>query len=264
MENFDEKKFLEYCIAKKEIKIADTLFGPFTLQLEMQVHSAKSLEKHVDYTQRVEKAAETLAHWEIESKRPQNYTPEELADILLHKEHTTQLLASYQSKLTMMNTMHQGACALYLVQSGLANRLVHEGKNNRTLSLVEISSRLAPILTFPGASAYLDAMIIPYAQKTRAILHEPQLKSYVSEEAAVNSARTHQKNFGSYYVLAETSAAPRKDVPKSKRKPEVYICGIAGEQMQTWHYIIETPFRDHFDAKVREYMLNSLDRLMAQ
>lgn len=144
--------------------------------------------------------------------------------------------------------------------------MIYEGKQGRTFSILEICSRLAPTLTFPGASNYLDIGTVPYNREARVVLGEQPLPHYVSVEAARGSAENMQKRFGSHYVLAETSAAPRtfhrEDVAKSRRNPEVHVYSLKGTESRPLK--VEFPgvhLRCEFDARVREVLFQQLQRL---
>ena len=73
-----------------------------------------------------------------------------------------------------------------------------------------------------------------------------------------------QRRFGVRNVLAETSAAPRKDVPRSRRVPEIYICSLNGGDVlgrTSEHHEINTYFREEFDSVVRELMFDRLRKM---
>ena len=71
--------------------------------------------------------------------------------------------------------------------------------------------------------------------------------------------------FGVHYALAETSAAPRSNVPRSGRKPELHICRyIKGEEPIVESHELNTLFRTEFGAQVREVMFQSLRRIFVK
>lgn len=153
-----------------------------------------------------------------------------------------------------------------LETSGLSEKLRKQHEVGKKLAVVETSARLSPCLTFVGSSNYLESMMVPYGKKARRALGEKQVQSLVSSEAVEESVRNAQRLFGVDYVLAETSAAPRDEVPKSKRKPEVYLCALMGGNtkimtLDTTHQVIDTPFREEFNCRVRESMYFALKKM---
>lgn len=120
------------------------------------------------------------------------------------------------------------------------------------------------MLTFPGSSSYFEVGLVPYGKGARLHVGEQQGtgSSVVTPAAAEQSAKNLQQTFGVHYALAETSAAPRLDVPKSARKPEVYLCGLVGSSVQHEEkHTIDTPFRAVFNARTRELMYGMLRRM---
>ena len=213
-----------------------------------------------------EQAAQDLLRWEQESGRTQNYTAKELAEAKVYMQALNGYRLLHKAELAFLNGAHQSIVAVAIENSKLSEKFREKGKLGKKLAVVETSSRIAPCLTFSGSSDYLQAMIVPYGKEARAVFGEKAVKSLVSSEAVEESARNLQRLFNVEYVLAETSAAPRDEVAKSKRKPEVYICEITGGNeknmaLHTAHEIINTPFREEFNCRVRELMYFALQRM---
>ncbi len=203
-----------------------------------------------------------LRGWESSSGRKQNYTPEELAEARVVKEAVKSYEERWRYDLGRKNAEHLAAVGYEIVASGLAERMMQEGREGRKLSVLEISSRLAPVLTFSGSSAYFEMAALPYGTTARAVLGESKLPHYVSPAAAQGSARNMQEKFGTHYVLAETSAAPRGDVPKSKRAPEVSVCTLVGSEIEQRNVQFpEVLLRAEFDACVREVLYQQLQKM---
>ena len=243
--------------------ITDHLFSGIRKELEGRIQEAlqNSKTNAGKWEATVEKARTDLSIWGA-SGRTQNYTPEELAEARLKKEAVTDYEREKRNSLYHQNAGHQAAIAVELMNSSLPERMMDEGKAGRKLSILEISSRLAPVLTFPGSSAYFEVGIVPYGTHAREVLGEDALEQYVSTAGAEGSAAALQQRFGSHYVLAESSAAPRLDVPKSRRNPELYICSLAGNT-NSQKMIVNLDFpgvelRAEFDSRVREVMYGRL------
>ncbi len=207
-------------------------------------------------------AQRDLDMWQRESARSQKYTACELAEARVAKDAITAYETQNRRYLLRQNAAHQATIAADIIELGLAERMMAEGKEGRKLSVLEISSRLAPVLTFPGSSRYFEMAALPYGINARKVLGEAALPHYVSSTAAEASARNMQEKFETYYVLAETSAAPRGDVAKSRRPAELYVCSLVGSDMQ--HLTVSFPevhLRAEFDARVREVMYQQLKKM---
>ena len=245
--------------------LADYIFENIDAALYLESSFAR---KEKNWPERVYAAQQTLKQWFDSSGRVQNYTSEELAQAQFIKETANKIMKDHSLKLTFSDAVHSAIIRTQLRRQRLEERLIAEGKEGRKFALVELSARLSPALTFEGASNYLSAVVIPYGKEARTAigeLHDPSIP-LVSAPAALASAHNAHKQFGAHYVLAETSAAPRNDVPKSGRKPEIYVCRSLlkqdgrSEHVIT-HHTIDTPFREKFDSTVREIMYEELKKL---
>ncbi|MFA6460838.1 MAG: hypothetical protein WCV90_01110 [Candidatus Woesearchaeota archaeon] len=248
--------------------------------LSRMTSNASTWSKYID------DAAREISSWSLKPGQTLAYTPEEWVRANVARDCANEYQKEYGRELMLLNVLHQGAVASALQWSGLSHyfsgkegSLIEGGREGYLLALVETSSRLAPVLTFPGASSYLCATIVPYAREARTVLGEKHKgrAHFISEDAVRESARNTYRIFSKALnkdvppeeqrevrVLVESSAAPRSTVPKSGRKPEVYIAHIDAlpweNKMTTVvdHYIIDTPFREEFDSKVRELMFLTL------
>lgn len=245
--------------------LAIETFRPYREQLAANIEIKKqTLRTSGAWETELEKAARDLESWRQKSGREQVYTAESLALARLHQEEANMFYGDNshftRRELPMRDVIHQGCVGVDLSESGFRNLLIAEGKENRKFGIVELSARLLPVLTFTGSSDYFEVGIVPYGRKSREILGEKLegVKSFVTAAVAEESARNLQHTFGVHYALAETSAAPRNDVPKSGKKPEIYICGLAGYKKYSEHHVIETPFREEFNAVARELMYGML------
>jgi len=247
--------------------IANELFNSMKWEAKVLGDSClKSLELNpAEYQQKLEGARQEMASWNLKLGQTLAYTPEEWMKAKITREAANQYIASEQHRLIYANALHQAIVAEAIRMGGLAEILIEEGKKGNLLTVIETSSRLAPVLTFPGASSYLCAMVVPYAREARTVLGEDHegRKHFISEEAVRESADNAYNLFGAKMVLAESSAAPRSDVPKSGRKPEVYIARMLPNEPSSnvTHHVIDTPFREEFDARVRELMFFALKEM---
>jgi nicotinamide mononucleotide (NMN) deamidase PncC len=213
----------------------------------------------------MQQAQDEIASWNLKPGQKLAYEPADWMLANIARRCANEYQQRHQRELTFLNYFHQNVISEAMRISGLDESLIKAGKEGYRLAVVETSSRLAPVLTFPGASSYLCVTIVPYAREARTVLGESHegRKHFISEEAVRESAENAHNRFGAKMVLAETSAAPRFDVPKSGRKPEVYIASVssfpgANRCMDVTHHIIDTPFREEFDAQVRELMFLTL------
>lgn len=212
-------------------------------------------------TEALEEARRTLKEWEEESGREQNYTPTELVEADLHLKVRQMYEHEHAASLLETTALHD-AIVRYAVKEYLSDKLIEKGKAGDKLAVVELSARLAPALTFPGSSGYLAGLILPYGQEIRDGLGEEHEGSLVSRDAVVESALNIMKRFNVRRILAETSSAPTNRIPRSKRKPELYVCEvIAGKAPDVTHYTIDVPFREEYDAMTRELMFSHLKEM---
>ncbi|MBT7902892.1 hypothetical protein HN587_03440 [Candidatus Woesearchaeota archaeon] len=252
---------------KNGYDLAQELFKPYTEELATRVEDQLAQKKESgEWTALIDAANADLTAWKEESGRIQRYTPEELAQARLQKEVANEYSTEKSGELALVNQFHQAIISYAIQNLGVATELIKEGKSKRKFAIVELISRLAPSLNFPGSSSYLTGAFVPYAREARTVLGESTpTGSYVQPSVAVESAHNLILQFEVSYALAETSAAPRSDVPKSKRLPEVHICSVANgtndpeaQAMQTQKHEIPTHFREEFDSAVRELMFKEL------
>lgn len=259
----------DYFVAAKETDeqpIARRYFSNIRSALDRKIADtlAERKSKKKDWRSTVATAQSDLDAWQTASGREQNYTSHQLAEARVAKEIMNAYEKEHRGYLLERNACHQAIIATDIIEGGLAERMMAEGKEGRKLSVLEISSRLAPVLTFPGSSRYFEMAALPYGTNARKVLGEAALPHYVSLTAAEASARNMQEKFGTHYVLAETSAAPRGDVPKSRRSAELYVCSLVGPEAQ--QFTVQFPgvhLRAEFDARVREVMYQQLQKMYA-
>ncbi len=253
-------------VESPETAFADQLLRIHREALDELIREQIDSEKRgPNWEARLRVARSELDLWEAQSQgRKQNYSSEELSEAQIARAVANAYEEREYSPLQRMNGEHQAQVAVNIKRSGLAERMIEEGKQGRKLAVLEISSRIAPVLTFPGSSKYFEMAALPYGTNARIVLGEGKLPHYVSPDAAEGSARNMRESFGTHYVLAETSAAPRTDVPKSKRAPEVFVCSLIGSEIQQLN--VQFPnvrLRAEFDACVREVMYQQLQKMYA-
>ncbi len=242
--------------------IADLLFASLLTDFAISEETDFSLQYPDQWTKEVSAAEQDVRSWEDASQRKQAYTAGELARARFSRKSANDYEKHKGLEFSLCNALHDALIRKAVPESGLAERMIQSGKEGKKFGLLEISSRLTPALTFPDASHYFELSVIPYGRKAREVLGEQTGKALVSASVARESARNLRERFDLAYVLAETSAAPRRDVPKSGKKPELHLCAISPEgNLTEGSYVIETLFRDHFDARVRELMYGALSRL---
>ncbi len=251
-------------IGGNKARLAAELFRTHRERLNTDI-DAKIKDLHVSGLWKIEleRAEATLEEWQRQSGRKQIYTIESLAFARLAQEETNTYSNIFSFLLKQIDAYHETVLYEDLKGNGLRESLISEGRKDKKLGVVELTSRLQSLLTFAGSSDYFEFAAVPYGKKSREVLGENTegIKSFVAEAVAEESARNLQRRFGVHYALAETSAAPRNDVPKSGKKPEVYICGLAGNKMYSEYHVIDTPFRDEFNAHVRELMYGMLKKM---
>jgi nicotinamide mononucleotide (NMN) deamidase PncC len=205
----------------------------------------------------VAKAAEILNIW-ASSGRKQNYTPDDLASKFVARKIANKYQDENREQLMIADALHQAVIAYSILESGLSELMIEQGNQGRKLGVLEVTARLSPILSFSGSSKCFEIGVIPYGKESHTALGEKPTESFVSEQAVIESALNLKTRFNLNYVLAETSIAPRTDVPKSRRSPEIHIARLVDNKMVTTHDFIETPFRQDFNANVRELMFIAL------
>ncbi len=209
-------------------------------------------------------AEQDLVLWQSRSGKAQNYTAIELATARLRQKMINKACESYSLELELLNAMHQAYISVAIRQE-LGAKMIEEGKLGKKFGLIELTSRLGPALTFVDSSNYFHIAAVPYGKESRIVLGEIKQKEFVSasvaKESCVNLLRTFKVDYG----VAETSAAPRTEVAKSKRKPEIFICSVKNDKngpvFFESHHTIDTPFREEFNAVSRELLFYELARL---
>jgi len=249
-------------IGKDDAGLAEELFSEHRTRLIANTAAKKRwMEDFGEWSAEVEKAAADLQTWREQSGKEQVYTPDSLVEARLRREMANAYEGNHSFPLNRSDTDHLALIREDMKQGGLAKILMKGGEEANKLGLVELSARLLPALTFSGSSIYFEGGIVPYGKEFRIVIGEAPSKSFVSAAVAEESARNLQRQLGVHYALAETSAAPRSDVPKSGKKPEIYICGLVGDTTYAQHHIVDTPFREEFNAVARELMYELLKRM---
>jgi hypothetical protein len=242
--------------------VASAFFAPHREALVVGVETEMArASSSGEWNRQVAAAAEDLERWS-QGGRKQVYTPEKLAEARLAREVANNYEADNLVSLQIANGLHQVAVTCAFVQNrDLFDSLVSEGREGRKLGLVELADRLGPALQPAGSSAYYIGKYVPYAIESREIFGEviEEGVKLVTPEVARAGARNLVEKLGAHYALAETSAAPRADVPRSGRKPEVHICTyVNGSDPVVKSYGVDVSLRTEFDSRVREEMYNSL------
>ena len=145
-------------VESTETAFADQLLRIHREALDELIREQIDLEKRgPNWEARLRVARSELDLWEAQSQgRKQNYSSEELAEAQIARAVANAYEEREYSPLQRMNGEHQAQVAVNIKRSGLAERMIEEGKQGRKLSVLEISSRLAPVLTFPGSSKYFE------------------------------------------------------------------------------------------------------------
>ncbi|MBI4147914.1 hypothetical protein HY490_01355 [Candidatus Woesearchaeota archaeon] len=241
---------------------AASMFQEHELAVQERFQTAR---RTVQWSERIHDAEVLLAESTKPGRTPA-YTPEGLAEEILRKQVVETHHAEHVAELQGLAAVHDAVIRYKVQNSGLADILKQEGARGNKLVVVELSARISPALTFAGSSNYLTAVLIPYGREARIALGENFAESsqFVSQSTAIASAENASRRFQTRRVLAETSAAPRPEIVKSGRKPEVYVCTLVNDVAQTpdvSHHVIDTLFREKFDCVVREIMYSSLKKL---
>lgn len=240
--------------------VAEQLF----LSLENAFEDAKRTElKKNEWLNRVPEAAKTIKEWTDQSGKAQNWEKTDLARAWCIKDIANKFYQDHEEEFMLLESFHETAVK-HSVKHDLGERLIEQGKKGLDLLAVEISARLAKSLNFPGSSAYLGGIIIPYNSKVREALGEKQEDSLVTKKAVLESAQNALRTFNVKNVLAETSIAPEMRVRKSRKEPRVYICEITNGNAASStveEHRIDTHFREKFDSVVRELMYRRLERM---
>jgi hypothetical protein len=245
---------------------ATKLFQTHRNQLTDRINTQIArLSEDGSYAELLVQSSKDLQKWEQSSGKKQAYTPQELTYARLARESANTYQRENVMALCLTDAEHQAKIFHEILNTGLADKMMNEGSIGRKFGIVELSARLMPVLTFTGSSSYFEVGVVPYGKKSREAIGENIGNSFVSENAASESAKNLSRTFNVYYSLAETSAAPRDDVPKSGKNPEIFLCGIVGgtEIIKENHMII-TPFRSEFNAVARELMYQSLKRIYSE
>jgi hypothetical protein len=245
--------------------ISDIFFASHGESLALEIkREVQRLHESGEWDALIEVAQFDLENWSRGGKK-QTHTADSLTVARISRELTNEYEKTNASSLLTANALHQAAVTYaFLRNRKLFESLTCEGKAGKKFGLVEMADRLGPALQPAGSSAYYHVKYVPYGIQARAVFGENIIEglSLVTPDAAIESASTLINKFGVHYALAETSAAPRAEVPKSGRKPELYICTLVkgGKPVAESHQI-DTPFRTEFDSKVREKMYKALRRI---
>ncbi len=238
--------------------IAEALFTSYENTLNDLI--SKELKKS-DWRNRIPEASKTIREWTAKSGKMQNWHKEDLARAWCVKEVANKFYQNHETELMLLDAFHETVIR-YAVKHDLGEKLIEKGKQGLDLLAIEISSRLAKSLNFPGSSAYLSGIIIPYNQKVRTALGEKQEDSLVTKKVVIESAQNAMKLFNAKNVLAETSIAPEPRVRKSRKEPKVFICELQeGKSYEVNEYLIRTHLREKFDSTVRELMYQKLKKM---
>lgn len=246
--------------------IADKIFYASTDELKKRIINEEDYarKKNIDcyddkesMHQRIKAAKSDIEKWTADGKMSK-YTAQRLAEARLKRETANKYQAENNAELNILNKIHEAIIGNAILESGLASIMIEEGIQGRKFGIQEIASRITPSLTFPDSSKYFSISLLPYGKEARMALGETEKDSVVTEISVQESARNIQKRFNVHYVLVESSSAPRNDVPKSAKKPEIYICRLNGTESSIIHSEIDVMLRPEFDAKVREMMFLSL------
>lgn len=245
--------------------VSNAFFDIHNRALSLQIDAElERLRSSGEWASRLQQAQSDLESW-ASGGRKQNYDPESLTIARISKEFANRYEEANSAALLTANAMHQAVVTYaFLTNKVLFENLVREGKEGRKFGLVEMADRLGPALQPAGSSAYYHVKYVPYGIDARTNLGENRNgKSLVTSDTAIESASNLINKFGVYYALAETSAAPRSDVPKSGRKPELYVCTyVKGGEPKVESHQMNTLFRTEFDSRVREEMYQSLRRML--
>ncbi len=246
--------------------ILDSFFAAHNSALDNQIKKeVERLNSSGEWNERIQQAQADLESWST-GGRKQAYTPNSLVLAKISRELANNYEDVNGAGLLTANAMHQAVVTYtFSRDKKLFEYLVREGKRGKKFGLVEMADRLGPALQPAGSSAYFYIKYVPYGVESRSILGERiNEKAFVTPDTVVGSASNLINRFGVHYALAETSAAPRSDVPKSGRKPELYICTyVKGGEPRVESHQINTLFRTEFDSRVREEMYQSLRGLFA-
>ncbi|MGV8169344.1 MAG: hypothetical protein ACP5N3_04780, partial [Candidatus Nanoarchaeia archaeon] len=212
---------------ESEASVADMLFETPHQQRTVLAEIMLQTEKRRNlWNPRIDQAAKILDDWKEKSGKEQNYTPESLALAQINLEAALRNERENYIQLILADSFHQSVIAHAIKFSGIHTKLINEGEQGKKFAIVELSARLSPLLTFPGSSSYLSECSVLYGKESRIAAGEIIPGSnYVNPDVALESAKNLQRKLKVHYALAETSAAPRGDIPKSGRKPIVFITG---------------------------------------
>ncbi|GEM_PF-2197002 len=300
MDEIAGKKYLQkltFELRKKTVESIDKLLAQTNTNLSnllatelflpkrtfVETAAKEYLESYPSAEKRAEKveAEQDLLSWEKSSGKPSVYTPIELANARLKQKIINRASELHSLELELLNAMHQAYISVAIKQE-LSAKMIEEGKVGKKFGLIELTSRLGPTLTFPDSSNYFHIAAVPYGKESRITLGEAKTKEFVSADVAKESCANLLRTFNVDYAVAETSAAPRSTVPKSKRLPEVYICSVKKNKIDSAnnnanteidkttnaeqiffesHHTINTPFREEFNAVVQELLFYELAKL---
>jgi len=240
-------------------RLAETLFQSLD-DLFRERYSASIEQQPLD----IPKAEEEMVQLEQKLGRKLSYTTVAWAKVHREKEIANIMEAEFAEAFDRQNIYHD-AVVRNAVKTQLKDILIKEGRARRKLGIVELVARLLPALNaFSGASDYFIGGYIPYGVESREPFGESRYATLVTQEVAAGSAHNLCKSLHVYYALAESSAGPTTEVPKSGKQPRVYIAAfVNGGSFVNREVIIPTHFRAKFDAVVREEMFTTLREMYA-
>ncbi len=242
--------------------IAQQIFAQKVNALNEKIDETAVEFKHTDkWEQGLQIAEKDIFSWSRGGKK-QAYTPESLVNARIARDCANHIERESVAELLLLNTQHQAAISLaFLTHPDLFSKMVSEGKEGKIFGLVEMTDRLGPAIQPTGSSNYYAIKYTPYGIASRAAIGEEddEKVQLVSATTAEASAKNLSRLFGVYYALAETSTAPRNDVPKSGRISGAYISTLEDSNIiNTTMHEIPVLFRAKFDSIMRELMYFTL------
>lgn len=248
--------------------IANKFFDLHNKNLSLRINARLEKVKSTgEINDLLAKSRTDLMKWSKKDKK-HTYTEYSLMLAKISRDVANQYEAENISAILTANALHQAAVAFsFNSNNALFQNMIKKGDEGKKLGIVEMADRLGPVLQPAESSKYYHIKYVPYGFQSRVDLGELNHRDVplVSAETAEKSAFNLIKRFGVHYALTETSAAPRLEVPKSGRKPELYVCMYRkGEKPLIEKFEIETLLRLEFDSRVREIMYFSLNKLFSE
>lgn len=249
--------------------VCDTLFRQFTNEVQNEIDTAWDIANQSELERAAKEKLETIRIKSISEAFPNgrksNYTAEEYARATLAIAISEKYISENEQVLDAANRFHEQIIET-AIKKNLKEKLIEAGKSGH-LFIAELTPRIAPLLYFKGASRIIEGSDVRYGYQMRKDLGEKDVKSKVSDEAVKETIENIFENLtGVKYILAETSSAPMDRVPSARLPPRVHIIGAQKEENNISYktmgdYKLSTPFRQHFDAMVRETMYLNLIKM---